>query len=553
MQEGTLVIIGGVAAGTKAAAKAKRENPNWQVIVLTKDKHISYAGCGLPYYVGGVIKEEQELLVRFPEDFKIDFDIDVLINHEVTKIIPSENKVVANQLTNGQIKEFHYDRLIIATGAEPLVPPIPHIDLEQIFTLRKVTDGTAIRKLLDNKSVKRAVVVGGGLIGLEAAENLAHQGVSTEVVELAEQVLPPFDREIALQVEKKLVEKGIQVHTATRVTGFIDNGQGQVAAVATTAGNIPADLVLLSAGIRPNVAVAREAGIVIGHTGAIKVNEYGETNIPGIFAVGDCAEVRHRISDQDCWIPMGSTANKTGRVAGTNAVTGQKNPLPQVLGTAVVKIFDISAAKTGLSEKEARTLGYEPVTVLVPTADRAHYYPGHQQIVVKLMADQQTHKLLGGQVFGAGTVDKAIDVLAASIGLKAKVEDLATMDLAYAPPFSSALGPTILAANVLLNKLQGKFRGISPLQLADQISRGVKVIDVRLPEEYILYAIPGSINIPIRELTTKMADENRNQPIITVCKVGLRAFMASLKLKQMGFTNVSILDGGITGYPFELA
>ncbi|WP_003545239.1 FAD-dependent oxidoreductase [Desulfotomaculum nigrificans] len=553
MQSPTLLVIGGVAAGTKAAAKAKRENPHWQVTVLTRDQHISYAGCGLPYYLSGVISEERELLVRFPEDFKLDYDIDVLTRHEVTEIMPDLKKVLATDLLTGEAKEFHYDKLIIATGADPVLPPIPNIQLENIYTLRKVTDGNVIRQLIDQSQVKEAVIIGGGLIGLEVAENLVHRGINTTIVEMAGQVLPPFDPEIALKVQTHLQEKGVAVKTGVKVTGFIDNGAGQVKAVETSDGTIPADLVVVSAGIRPNVAVAQRAGILLGPTRAIQVNQYMQTNQPDIYAVGDCAEVTHQVTGKPAWMPMGSVANKAGRVAGANAVGENNLSFPGALGTAIVKVFDVAAGKTGLTEREARAQGYDVETVLVPTPDKAHYYPGNRQLVVKLVAEKSSHRLLGGQVVGEGAADKVVDVLATAIGLKAKVDDLSSMDLAYAPPFSSAMGPTILAANVMLNKLRGKFQGVSPLHLAERQTAGAVVIDVRLPEEHMIYAIPGSKNIPFRELTKQLADMDRHQEIILVCKVGVRAYVASLKLKQMGFTNVSILDGGISAYPFELA
>jgi len=552
MSNQKLLVIGGVAAGTKAAAKAKRENPDWQVTVLTRDRHISYAGCGLPYYVSGVISEEQELLVRFPEDFKLDYDIDVLTRHEAIEIIPAQKKVQAKDLLSGEIKDFNYDKLIIATGADPVLPPIPNINLVNIHTLRKITDGNSIRHLVDSGAVRQAVVMGGGLIGLEVAENLAHRGIKTVIVELANQLLAPFDLEIALKLQSHLLEKGVEAKTGVKVTGFLDDGTGKVAAVETSAGTIPADLVVVSAGIRPNVAVAQSAGITLGPTGAIAVNQYMQTNLPDIYAVGDCAEVIHQVSGKPAWMPMGSIANKAGRVAGTNAVGDNRAALPGALGTAIVKVFDLAAGKTGLTEKDARNLGYDAETVLVPTPDKAHYYPGNRPLVVKLVAEKSSHRLLGGQAVGEGSVDKIIDILATAISLKAKVEDLSVMDLAYAPPFSSAMGPTILAANVMLNKLYGKFRGVSPLNLAEHLAAGTMVVDVRLPEEYMIYAIPGSINVPFRQLTEKMAAVERDKEIILVCKVGVRAYVASLKLKQLGFTNVSVLDGGITAYPFEL-
>ncbi|AEG59255.1 FAD-dependent oxidoreductase [Desulforamulus ruminis] len=552
MSHPALLVIGGVAAGTKAAVKAKRENPHWQVTILTRDQHISYAGCGLPYYLSGVIDEERELLVRSPEDFKSNYDIDILIRHEVADILPDQKRVLAEDLATGERKEYPYDKLIIATGAYPVLPPIPNIQLANIYTLRKVTDGSFIRQLIDRGNVKQAVVIGGGLIGLEVAENLAHRGIKTVIVELADHVLAPFDPEMALKIQSHLIEQGVELRLGSKVTGFLDQGQGKVAAVETSAGNIPADLVVVSTGIRPNVELAARAGVALGSTGAIQVNAHMQTNLPDIYAVGDCAEVTHLVSNQAAWMPMGSIANKAGRVAGANAVGENRASLPGALGTAIVKVFKMAAGKTGLTEKEARSQGYNIETVLVPSLDKAHYYPGSRQLLVKLVAEKSSHRLLGGQVVGEGAIDKTVDILATAISLKARVEDLSAMDLAYAPPFSSAMGPTILAANVMLNKLTGKFRGVSPFALADRLAAGASIIDVRSPEEYILYSIPGSTSIPGERLTERLKDRPRSEEIILICKVGLRAYVASLKLKNMGFTNVSILDGGIVGYPFEL-
>lgn len=551
MQAGTVLIIGGVAAGTKTAAKVRRENPGLKVVVLTREKHVSYAGCGLPYYIGGIIQEEKELLVRKPEDFRIDNDIEVMTAHEAVRILPAEKKVVARDLEKGIDLDFSYDQLVLATGASPFIPPVPGTDLKNIFTVRSVVEAFKVKELIAEGGVKTAVVVGGGLIGLEMAENLSRRGINTTVVELAGQVLPPYDTEVALCIEKHLREKGVEILTGTGVTGFEDNGGGEVAAVLTTAGPIKADLAVLAVGVRPNVKLAQDCGIELGLTGAIKVNEQLETNIEGVYAVGDCAENVNLITGQPSWYPMGSTANKTGRVAGLNLAGGEKDTMPGVLGTSIVKVFDLNAAKTGLSERDAQAAGYDVETVLVPAADRAHYYPGHKEIITKLMVDRRSRRVLGGQVFGEGVVDKPIDILATAITFGATVDQLAKLDLAYAPPFSSAMSSTIVAANVMINKLAGKFNGISPLNLQKEKDAGAVLVDVREPEEYFIRAIPGSENIPLRQLKERAAGLDRDQEIVVTCKVGLRSYAAQLKLKDMGFKKLSMLEGGINAYPYE--
>lgn len=548
-----LIVIGAVAAGTKAASKAKRENPDLDVKIFTKEEHISYAGCGLPYYIGGVIKEKNELVVRTPEIFKKEQDIDIFIRHEVTKIDASAKKVFVTNLNNGEQLDYSYDKLVMATGASPIKPPLENIDLKNIFTLRSVTDAFEIRDMIDVGKVKNAVVVGGGFIGLEVAENLKHRGVDVTLIELAPHILPPFDEEIALLAQAHMRDKGVQIITGEKVLGF-DGADGVVQKVKSTAGDFDADIVVLSIGVRPNVKLAVEAGIELGVTGAIKVNTHMQTNIKDIYAVGDCAENINLVTNQPAWYPMGSTSNKTGRIAGYNLVHEEnQDSLEGVLGTTIVKLFDINAAKTGLSERDARKAGFNIETILVPATDKAHYYPGNKPIITKLIADKDTHKILGAQVIGTGIVDKPIDTIATAMTLGGKLEDLTKLDLAYAPPFSMAMSSTIMAANVILNKLNGKVASISSLELQEKLkNKDVNVLDVREEEEFFISAIPDSQNIPMNALKHKQNEIDMNKDTIITCKVGKRAFLAYLELKQLGFENIKILEGGISAYPYEL-
>jgi len=558
MDKKRLVVIGAVAAGTKAASKAKRDNPDLEVKVFSKERYISYAGCGLPYYIGGVIKEKQELLVRSPEDFKIEQGIEILTEHEVKKIDASEKKVEVLDQRSGKVSEYPYDKLIIATGASPIVPPLENVKLRNIFTLRSVSDAFAVRELVDSGTVKKAVVVGGGFIGLETAENLKHRGLDVTIVELVPHILPPFDEEIALYAQNHMVSQGIKILTGEKVTGF-EGADGKVTSVKTSAGDIEADMVILSIGVRPNTGIAVEAGIEMGATRAIKVNKYMETNIKDIYAAGDCAENTNLITGKPAWYPMGSTANKTGRIAGHNAALESqeeslKESLDGVLGTTIVRLFEVNAAKTGLSERDAVKEGYEIETVLVPANDRAHYFPGYKDIITKLIVDKSTHKVLGAQVIGEGVVDKPIDTIAAAITLGAKVEDLAKLDLAYAPPFSMAMSSTILTANVMMNKLSGRVETVKAPELIEELANGsINVLDVREEAEFFISAIPGATNIPMNELESRLSEIDRSkETIVLVCKVGTRAFLSYLKLQDMGFKNLKILEGGTCAYPYEL-
>lgn len=549
MKNQKVLVIGAVAAGTKTAAKLKREDPSLDVTVITRDEYISYAGCGLPYYVGGVIEEKKELVVKTPEDFKLITGVDVLIKHEAIDV-DRENKIVNVKVLNtGEIKDFPYDKLVFATGASPFIPPIAGVNLRGVFSLRKVEDAIAIRELVDSGKVKKAVVIGGGFIGLETAENLSEQGVDITLIELAPHILPGFDEEIALYAQNYMKEKDINILTSEKATAV--KGEIKVEKVITDKREIEADLVIMSVGVKPNVELAKNMGVELGITKAVKVNSNMETNIPGVYAVGDCAESVNLITGKPAWYPMGSTANKMGRTAGININEGaDKDSLKGVLGTTVVKLFGLNAAKTGLSEKAAKKEGFNTMSVLVPGNDKAHYYPGYRMIITKLIADQDTHKILGAQVIGEGVVDKPIDIIATAITLGAKVEDLEKMDLAYAPPFSMAMSTTIMAANVLLNKLKGKIESISPVELKDKKDE-VVVLDIRDEASNMICSIPRAINIYSEELYMRADELDRNKETVLVCKVGKNAYLSYIKLKAMGFKNLKVLEGGMTVYPYE--
>ncbi|KXG78999.1 FAD-dependent oxidoreductase [Thermotalea metallivorans] len=544
-----ILVIGAVAAGTKAAAKIKRENPKAQIVVVTRDEYISYAGCGLPYYIGGVIEEKKELVVKTPEDFKLLTGIDVLTKHEALKIHKEAKTVEVEDMTTGEIKEYKYDKLVIATGASPFIPPIEGRDLKGVFSVRTVNDALAIRELVDQGAVKKAVVVGGGFIGLEVAENLHEKNIEVSIVELISHILPPFDEEIALYAQNYMADKGVNIYTGEKVLS-LEGKDGRVSKVITDKREIAADLVIMSVGVRPNTELAKEIGLELGPTGAIRVNEYMETSERDIYAVGDCAENMNLITGQPAWYPMGSTANKMGRVAGINIANEEKDSLKGVLGTTIVKLFKLNAGKTGLSERDARKAGFEVETALVPANDRAHYYPGYREIITKLVVDKKTHKILGAQVIGEGVVDKPMDIIATAITFGAKVEDLEKLDLAYAPPFSTAMASTILAANVLRNKLTGRVQGINPVELKNRLHE-VQIVDVRDEGSFMVGTIPGAVNIPSGELYMRAHALDKHKEIVLVCKIGKNAYLSYLKLKELGFENVKILEGGTNAYPYE--
>jgi NADPH-dependent 2,4-dienoyl-CoA reductase/sulfur reductase-like enzyme/rhodanese-related sulfurtransferase len=542
-----VVVIGGVAAGTKAAAKAKRENPFLKVAIVTSDANISYAGCGLPYYIGGIIHEQRELVVKRPEELKAEFDIDVFTRHTATEIDPVKQTVTVKNLALNRVITFHYEKLVIAAGSSPVVPPLPGRDLANIFTVRTMDDAVTIRQFIESSAPKNAVIIGGGFIGLETAENLKHQKLNVTIIEAYEHILPHFDKDIALHVENYLREQGINIYTGERVTGF--NGDGRITAITTDKRVLDADFAILSIGVRPSVELTKNAGIALGATGAIQVNSRQETNLPHIYAVGDCAESIHAQTGKPAWFPMGSTANKTGRIAAINLTGLQTDQSAGVLGTTIIKLFDFAAGRTGLSEKEALALGYDIETVLVPANDKAHYFPGYRNIITKLVAERCTRKILGVQIIGEGVVDKPVDIFATAISFGATVDAVAKLDLAYAPPFSMAMSSSIVAANVMRNKLDGKFRGVSPLALDDP---DIAILDIRTEPEFIIGTLPGAINIPVAELPGRIHELPAAKKLVVVCKVGKRAYLTLPMLKKHGIGNAIILDGGIAGYPLPL-
>lgn len=537
-----VLVIGGVAAGTKAAAKFKRENPSAKVTLVSKSKDISYAGCGLPYYIGGVIENASSLFVKTPEAFAALTGVDVRTQVEAVSIQPAEKKVEVVNLASGERECLRYDKLVIATGADPFVPELAGRDLKNVYTLRTPDDAIAIRSALDSGAVKRAVIVGGGFIGLEVAENLKERGVKTTIVEMSPQILPGFDEEMAYIGEDYLLRQEVMVLCGERVAAL--EGADRVEKVVTDKRKLKADLVILSIGVKPNANLAKEAGLSLGARGAIAVNAHMQTQDPDIYAVGDCAETGNLLTGAQGWTPLGSTANKAGRVAALH-MAGQADALPGVLGTGIVKLFGLQAARTGLTEDAARKAGYDVVAAIVPANDRAHYYPGAKNVITKLIADRKDQRILGAQIIGEGAVDKPIDILATAISLKATATDLERLDLAYAPPFSMAMGSTIVAANVLRNKLEGKLETIAPKEFWENID-AYTLVDVRPPADYAREHLPGAINLPVDQIdAARLGEIEPKSQVVLICKIGKNSYLAYNKLRALGLTNCRVLEGGL--------
>ncbi len=549
-----IVIIGGNACGPKAAARARRCDPHARITIVEQGDYVSTATCGFPYYVSGVIAQKKSLFGRELDYFTNVFGVDVLTGTRAVAIDRRAHQVEIVNLKTNEKASLPYDKLVLATGSLPAVPNLPGKDLNGIFTMTRIGDALALRDLLANYERKQAAVVGAGLIGLEMAEALKVLGFEVTVIEALNWALPTLlDVEIAAQVEKHLRDKGVKVIFGQRVAGFEGDENNKVKRVMTKDGGFEAGLVLMALGVKPNVTLAREAGITIGKTGGIAVNEYLQTNDKDIYAGGDCVENVHLITKQKVLVPLGSTANKHGRVIGTN-VTGGRETFPGVAGTAAIKVFDFNVARTGLSETQAREAGYEVVTSLVPNYDHATYYPGYKEITVKLIAEKKTGRLLGGQAVGPGDTAKRIDVVATAISFGASVDDLANTDLAYAPPYNSALDPLHSAANVIRNKRAGLAKSLTPMEVRAKLDGGDDFIllDVRTKKEWDEKRIeaPQVKFLPVQELRARLDELPKDAEIVVFCRSSVRAYQSQRILEGAGFKKVKFMDGSIAGWPY---
>jgi NADPH-dependent 2,4-dienoyl-CoA reductase/sulfur reductase-like enzyme/rhodanese-related sulfurtransferase len=558
-----IVIIGGVAAGPKAAARARRLDPEAQITLVEKGGLLSYAGCGLPFYIAGLLTDVQELMrtaAGVPRDtafFKTVKNVEVLTRTMAQQIDRDSKEVVVVNLENGEQSRLPYDKLVIATGGSPIVPPMPGLDLNGVFRLGNPADAVAIRDAISSEEVEKVAVIGGGLIGLELADALSNQGLDVAILEMADQLLPGIlDPDMAALLAKHLRTAGMDVHLGARVTGLEGDSEQKFVAATTDQGPVEANLAILAIGVRPNVKLASDAGLRIGSTGAIAVNEYLQTSDPDVYAGGDCVESMHLVTGKPAYVPLGSTANKQGRIIGDNVVGGHER-FPGVAGTTVFKTRGYNVGRTGLTERQAREAGYEPVTSLVPSSDSARYYPANKTVVVKMVADSKTGRVLGAQAVGQGEAVKRIDVVATAITFGATLEQLANLDLGYAPPFSTAIDVAAHAANVARNKNSGTARSISPLEVKRKMEAGDDFIllDVRTPKEYEEQRIdePHVKSIPLGRLRERLGELPKDREIISFCKMSLRGYEASTILAGAGFADVKFLDGGLEGWPDELA
>jgi len=550
-----ILVIGGSACGPKTAARARRRTPDAKITILEQGQYVSIATCGMPYYISGVIESEKSLIIKRPDYFKDVMDIDVLLGMRVLSINRKAHNVQALNIKTNEQQDFEYDKLVIATGGSPKIPPFPGKELKNILTLSKFEDAVALRNAVTSGKLKHAVIIGAGLIGMEMAEAFTRSGLETTVVESLNWPLPTlFDKDIGLHLAKYLREKGVKLLFGERVTGFEGDNEGNIKRVLMQNNSIDADIVLMAIGTTPNVKLAKDAGLAIGALGGITVNQYLETSDPDIYAGGDCVENTNLVTGNKMLAPMGSTANKHGRVIGTN-LAGGRDTFPGVMGTSVVKIFDYNVGRTGLNEAQYTT-GFAPVTAFIPVADRANYFPGSKEILVKVIADRTTGRLLGGQIIGEGEVAKRIDVLVTAITLGATVDTLANLDLAYAPPYNGAMDPLHNAANVIRNKMSGLAQTVTTEKVKNMIDSGEEFIllDVRNPDEFEKARIEcnQSVLIPLPDLRQNLEKLPKEARIVVLCRSSIRAFQALCTLRGAGYRNVAFMEGSILGWPYEV-
>ncbi|MBO8129489.1 MAG: FAD-dependent oxidoreductase [Peptococcaceae bacterium] len=553
-----VLIIGGVAAGPKVAARLRRLDPEAEITMVERGKYISYAGCGMPFYLDGQVREFEELFrtaYRVPRDeryFAGERNIRVLTRTEAIAIDRGKKRVLVRNLQTGVEEHLPYDQLVLCTGAEAVVPPFEGLDLKGVYRLKDPGDAQKIMAGIDD--INEAVVVGAGFIGIEVAGAFANRKILVSVVELYDQVMPNvFDADMARLFQRRLEGQGIEFYLQEKVLRFEGDENGRVTRVITDKREIDADAVVVAVGVRPNVKLARDAGLAIGETGAIAVNEYMQTSDPNIYAAGDCVETVHRLTGQKTYVPLASTANRQARVVADN-IAGREARFKGILGTSVLQATIWNAGRTGLTEKQARELGFEVVTVINPGHDRSHYHPDDRTIIIKLVVDQVTGVLLGVQALGAGEVAKRIDVAATALNLRATVDDLVETDLGYCPPFNSTIDPLQHAANVLRNKLDGLVRMMSVDELKEKLDTDDDfiILDVRDELEFRDQRIedPRVWHIPITELRSRLPEIPRDKQILAICDFGTRSYEAARMLEAAGCKDVRSVEGGMRVWPF---
>ncbi len=560
-----IVVIGGVATGPKAAARARRRDPHAEITIIEKGRFISYAGCGMPYCVSEEISDCYSLThtpVGVPRDaayFRNVKDINVLTQTLAVRIDRQARQIETVNIETQEHRLIPYDKLVIATGSTPVVPPIEGMNLKRVIRLNQLEDAINVCDLLGSCTLERAVIIGSGYIGIEMAEAFTRRHMQVTIVEMLPHILPRMlDPEMASFLTKHLRAKGVTVRLNEQVKKIVGDDQGNVSGVVLASGEtIPASLVLVAVGVRPNIKLAQDAGLKIGTTGAIAVNEYLQTSDPDIYAGGDCVENVELLTGKKIYVyvPLGSTANKHGRVIGDN-ITGGQTTFPGILVTSVLRVFDYNVGKTGLNEHEARANGFDVVTALNPSPDSAHYWPTSKSVLMKMVADRATGRLLGVQAVGPGDGVKRVDVAATALTCGADVKHLADIDLAYAPPYATAIDLIQHTANIIRNKIDGLAKSITPLEVKEKLDRGDDFVwlDVRSPAEYEQMRIedPRVKLIPLGMLRRRLNELPRDKEIITFCKISLRGYEAQTILEGAGFTNVKFMDGGIVAWPYDV-
>ena len=536
-----VVIVGGVAGGATAAARIRRLDEQAEIIVFERSGYISYANCGLPYYIGGVIEDPEELTLQTPESFFSRFRVCMKVHHEVTAINRDRKTVTVRDLETGSVFEESYDKLLLSPGAKPLIPDLPGIDSSKLFTLRTVEDTFRIKEFVDRNKPKSAVIVGGGFIGLEMAENLRHLGMEVTIVQRPKQLMNPFDPDMASFIHSEVRKYGVKLALGHTVEGFRETGSG-VEVLLKDSDPIAADMVVLAIGVTPESTLAKEAGLELGLKDSILINDRMETSDPNIFAVGDAIQVKHFVTGQDTLIALAGPANKQGRIAADNICGGDSRYLGSQ-GSSVIKVFDMTAASTGLNETNAKKAGISADTVILSPMSHAGYYPGGKVMTMKVVFEKETYRLLGAQIVGYDGVDKRIDVLATAIHAGLKATDLKDLDLAYAPPYASAKDPVNMAGFMIDNISKGLKQW--HLEDADKLPRdgSVTLLDTRTVGEFRRGHIEGFRNIPVDELRERIGELETGKPVYVICQSGLRSYIATRILEGYGFESYNFAGG----------
>lgn len=537
-----IVIVGGVAGGATAAARIRRLDENAEILVFERSGYISYANCGLPYYIGDVITDPQDLTLQTPESFFTRFRVTMKVRHEVTALHPDRKTVSVKNLETGEEFEESYDKLILSPGAKPTQPRLPGVGLEKLFTLRTVEDTFRIKEYINISHPKSAVLAGGGFIGLELAENLRELGMEVTIVQRPKQLMNPFDPDMASFIHSEMRRHGIRLALGHTVEGF-EEKDGGVDVLLKDEAPLHADMVVLAIGVTPDTALAKEAGLELGIKGSIVVNDRMETSVPDIYAAGDAVQVKHYVTGQDALISLAGPANKQGRIIADN-ICGGDSRYQGSQGSSVIKVFDMTAATTGINETNAQKAGLATDTVILSPMSHAGYYPGGRVMTMKVVFEKETYRLLGAQIVGYEGVDKRIDVLATAIHAGMKATQLKDLDLAYAPPYSSAKDPVNMAGFMIDNIAKGSLRQWH-LKDADSLPRdgSVTLLDVRTPGEYSRGHIEGFKNIPVDELREHLDEIEKEKPVYVICQSGLRSYIATRILEGNGYEAYNFSGG----------